>query len=178
MPRTSDDLFWICFRRVLQYLTSNRFLGLLDKSRHVTTVYIFHTRSITVFVLFLENFIKEKRIITWNECASRWKNRTPFAREKMYWRWNISWIFFSRLLAYPWGLTALHSRQTCFCVHTRLIYGENTFRYREDVLSLNNKHCIDHTHYIYPTELEISYTKSCPTSESNMIFIWPTWASN
>ena len=41
-----------------------------------------------------------------------------------------------------------------------------TFRYIDDVLSLNNSHISDHLHRIYPSELEIKDTTDSPNSAS------------
>ena len=86
--------------------------------------------------------------------------------------------YFNRSLGSPWELTVLPYLQTCFCIHMRLnLYlfifiktliksGKRhlaksfcfTYRYIDDVLSINNPKFGNYIDDIYPAELEIKDT--------------------
>ena len=83
----------------------------------------------------------------------------------------------NRLLGYLWEQTVPLFWLTCSCFHTKRNSSKSwsnlvkknlakafnfTFRYIDDVLSLNNKKFIDYVHRIYPSELEIFYICRLP----------------
>ena len=85
-------------------------------------------------------------------------------------------VFFNRQSAYLWVQTVLLFSPTCSLIHMRLLKKNEkkqlarsfnfTFRYIDDVLSLNNSRFGDFVDRIYPIELKIKNTTDTGRSAS------------
>ena len=81
--------------------------------------------------------------------------------------WHLVVMSISRLLVFKWVLIVPHWWHICSYIHMKLILyikkqktsSNLTFRYVDDVLSLNNPKFNDYVDVIYPKELEIKDTK-------------------
>ena len=82
--------------------------------------------------------------------------------------WNVVVMSISRLLVFQWVLIVLHMKLILYNINKRVSSRSKktsfnlTFRYIDDVISLNNPKFNDYIYVIYPKELEIKDTTDNP----------------